>query len=249
MSKVRVLMIEDEFIIAETIRATLINIGYDVVGHADSYDSAVAQIESSKPDIILLDVHIIGEKTGIDVGQHLAENYTIPFIYLTSFSDPDTVEKAKATRPSAYLTKPFDSGDLFTAIEIALHNFASGVTANAGEQGITSEDRPDVLIEDAIFIKRKNLFVKVFFKDILWLKSDGNYLEVKSTKDKLVVRSNFKEFTDRLGEVFYRCHRSYVINLEHLDAVNASYVLIQEDEIPLGRSFREGLMKRLHTSI
>jgi DNA-binding NarL/FixJ family response regulator len=80
-------------------------------------------INNSIPDIVLLDIHIKGDKDGIDIAQRLNDDYRIPFIYLTSYADKDTIDRAKTTMPYGYIIKPFDERDLLSSIEMALYRF------------------------------------------------------------------------------------------------------------------------------
>ncbi|MBX2817927.1 MAG: response regulator transcription factor [Saprospiraceae bacterium] len=121
---IRVLVVEDEPLIAEDIRETLDNIDFSI--SAVVYDSAGAleELSSNTPDIALLDVNLDSEMDGIQIAEIINEKYNIPFIYLTSYADRDTVDRAKKTHPMGYIVKPFDENDLFTTLEIALLNFS-----------------------------------------------------------------------------------------------------------------------------
>ncbi|MCB0667313.1 MAG: response regulator transcription factor [Saprospiraceae bacterium] len=124
MSSIRVLVVEDEPLIAEDIRETLDNIDFEVSGVAYDSDVALQQLATNTPDIVLLDVNLGSELDGIDIAQLINKKYQIPFIYLTSYADRGTVDRAKHTRPMGYIVKPFDERDLFTTLEIALHNYS-----------------------------------------------------------------------------------------------------------------------------
>jgi DNA-binding NarL/FixJ family response regulator len=124
MSQIRVLVVEDEPLIAEDIRETLDNIDFEVSGVA--YDSIVAreELRTNTPDIALLDVNLGCELDGIDLAEIINREYKIPFVFLTSYADRNTVDRAKRARPMGYIVKPFDERDLFTTLEIAIHNFS-----------------------------------------------------------------------------------------------------------------------------
>jgi DNA-binding NarL/FixJ family response regulator len=124
MTNIRVLVVEDEPLIAEDIRETLDNIDFEVSGVAYDSDSALDELASNTPDIVLLDVNLGSEIDGIDIAEIINKKYQIPFIYLTSYADRGTVDRAKHTRPMGYIVKPFDERDLFTTLEIALFNFS-----------------------------------------------------------------------------------------------------------------------------
>jgi DNA-binding NarL/FixJ family response regulator len=120
-----ILIVEDEPLIAKDIEIHLRKSGFNPIGIAHSSDRALDMLHSRKVDLVLLDIHIEGQKNGIDIAEIINTKYSIPFIFLTSFSDEMTLDKAKKTNPSGYIVKPFDENDLRTSITIALHNFKS----------------------------------------------------------------------------------------------------------------------------
>ncbi|MBK7358924.1 MAG: response regulator transcription factor [Saprospiraceae bacterium] len=123
--KVRVLIVEDEPLIAENIAMYLNNHDYEVAGIAYDYEEAILKLEQEKPDIVLLDINLEGELDGIDVGKFIHEKMGIPFVFLSSYSDKSTLERAKHIQPSGYLVKPFHEKSLMATLEISLSNFAS----------------------------------------------------------------------------------------------------------------------------
>lgn len=247
MSAVRVLVVEDEFVIGRNIVSALEKIGYEVIGHALDYEEAVGMLKTEVPDIALLDISLAGDRDGIELADYLNQHHNIPFIYLTSHSDPKTLERAKATHPSAYLVKPFEAHDIYTSIEVALANY---VRANPVADTPQSDETGDHLMKDAIFIKRDHLFVKVKFEDIRWLKSDHVYIEVRTADKTHIARSSFGDLLLKIdSDHFFRVHRSYVVNLDHVDAINHSMLMIGDTEIPVGRSYRDALLSRLKTAI
>lgn len=124
MSEIRILIIEDDPIIATDIADYLNNVDYRVSGIAYNPMQAYEQLRSNTPDLILLDINLSSEQNGIDIATFIHQNHAIPFIFLTSYSTREVLNKAKITEPSGYIVKPFDEEDLFATIEIALYNFA-----------------------------------------------------------------------------------------------------------------------------
>lgn len=118
----RIIIVEDEVLIAEDLKDVIESLGYEVASICYSSEVALDQIYSERPDMVILDINIRGSKTGIEVGQIIQDNYDIPFIYLSSLSDRDTLNKAKVTRPRGYLVKPFKDKDLLSTIEMAIYN-------------------------------------------------------------------------------------------------------------------------------
>lgn len=121
---IRILIIEDEPIISDDIESTLTTNDYDIAGKAYSSTMALDMLINRSPDLVLLDIAIKGDKDGIEVAAIIREKYHIPFIYLTSFSDKITLERAKPTMPYGYIVKPFKDRDIITSIELAMFRFA-----------------------------------------------------------------------------------------------------------------------------
>lgn len=234
-------VVEDEGIIAENILAILEKIGYEVAEVCDTYDEAIQMINDFQPDLVILDIHIKGEKSGIDVAKYIKEEQGIPFIFLTSHSDDGTLEKAKALNPSAYLVKPFNKEDLRISIEVALNNH------NVWKATIAAQ-RPNAL-KNSLFIKDKEKYFKVDFDDIAVLESDHVYIDVTTTKGKkYTVRGSMEDYLAKLpADMFFRTHRSFIVNLKHLTAVNHVKVEIAERQIPISRRYREDLFKLMQT--
>ena len=236
MNKVKILIAEDELVIALNIVDILEELGYEVLQPVTSYDEAIKSITEHDPDLALLDIQLKGEKTGIDIAHYLNKEHQIPFIFLTSNSDSATLQSAKKTLPASYLVKPFNQDDLFTSIEIAVYNYRQ-------ENKTRDEKAGASLIKDSIFIKNKNMFYKVKFEDILYFKSDHVYVEVHTVEDKkYVMRETISNLINELPQPFFRIHRSYIINLDFLEAINSVFVHLKGIQIPVGKSYRQELM-------
>ncbi|WP_332912932.1 response regulator [Algoriphagus boritolerans] len=123
MNKLKILIVEDELVIAEDLRETLEELGYEVCGIAISSREALALIEEKSPDLALLDIQIKGGKDGIELAAEINENYHLPFLMLTSHADIQTINRAKEVNPYGYLVKPFNEKEILAGIELAMANF------------------------------------------------------------------------------------------------------------------------------
>lgn len=117
----KILIVEDEFIIAKDIQRTLKIYGYNVVDPAVSASEAVKRAGEDRPDLVLMDIRLKGPEDGIWAANQIRQSYNIPIIYLTSHSDKNTVERAKYSEPMGYIIKPFEDRELFTTVEMALY--------------------------------------------------------------------------------------------------------------------------------
>jgi DNA-binding NarL/FixJ family response regulator len=125
MSRLKVLIVEDEPVIAENISLYLDNHDFEVSAIAYDSDEALEQLKINTPDAVILDINLESEKDGIDIAQHINQQYQLPFLFLTSYSDKNTLERAKLVKPSGYIVKPFNERTLLAALEIAISNHAA----------------------------------------------------------------------------------------------------------------------------
>jgi len=240
MSTLKIGIVEDEVIIADHLADILVKLGYEVIDPADSYAEAIQMIESKMPDLLLLDIQLKGKKDGIDLAAKIKDEYQIPFIFLTANADAATVERAKTVNPCSYLIKPFTKDDLYTAIEICMHNFS------AAKPGRVSVAVNDLIINNCLFIKDGSHFNKVKYADVLYLESEHVYVKVHTASHSYLVRSSLQEYLEHFdSNRFFRIHRSYAINLEHIQSINPEYVIINNITLPIGKTFREQLLSRL----
>lgn len=238
MNKVKIVVVEDEIIIADNICEILEDIGYAVFEPAISYAEAIESIEENKPDLLLVDIQLSGKKDGIDLARKINEQYNIPFIFLTSNADKSTIERAKKVEPAAYLVKPFIKEDLYSSIEIALHNFIKK----------TKVQNEDLIIKNVLFIKQKHAFVKVKFEDILFLQSDHVYVEVYTTGNrKFLIRNSLTELINKLDNQFIRVHRSFIVNLTHMEAIKGNVIeMVNEFKVPISKQYKNELLSKLN---
>ena len=123
MSEIKILIVEDDIVIANDLTAIVQNEGYQVIKTAYNYNQAIKAIDFYEIDLIILDINLTDSHSGTDVANYIIKHKKIPFIYLTSYSTKDILEEAKKTKPAGYIVKPFDEKTLITTIEIAVFNF------------------------------------------------------------------------------------------------------------------------------
>lgn len=247
---VRILIVEDNVIIADDMQSMLEEIGYEIVSSVMAFEQAVKVLAENEVDLVLIDIVLASDKTGIDLGKHIRDKYNIPFVFITSNSDRATVESAKLVKPNGYLVKPFEQQDLYTAIEIALSNFSeSGSHDSSTNFDSQSEENTSSsgILKDSIFVKKQHLYYRIPFKDIMYIKADNVYLEVYTKEQMFLVRSPLKDYLEKLpSNSFFRSHKSYIINVEHVMAINAKDVLIGDELIPISKDFKDFILKAMN---
>lgn len=228
-----ILIIEDEIIIAEGMKIMLQKLNYNVIAISKSYEEAISTIQEKSIDLALIDINLKGEKDGIDIAAYIQSNLKLPFIYITSKADKNTIDKAKDTHPSAYIIKPYSSDDLYAAIEIACTNF-----------NLLNKNNKASLVE-TIFIKEKNMFQKIKVGEILFLKSDQNYTELVTPQKTFICRGTIKETLEGLDKRFIRIHKSYAVNLEKIDSYNHEEIRVENHLLPIGNLYKEEFLSRM----
>ncbi len=247
---IRILIVEDNVIIADDMQSMLEEIGYEIVDNVIVYEQAEEVLRTQQVDLVLIDIILASDKTGIDLGKHIRENYDIPFIFVTSNSDRATVENAKTVKPNGYLVKPFEQQDLYTSIEIALSNFTYGLGQEKKEDVLQEDDVPmsNSVLKDSIFVKKQHLYYRIQFGDIQFIKADNVYLEVNTVDKKFLVRSPLKDYLEKLPKnKFYRAHKSYIVNVDHIDAINSKDIMINNNLIPISKDFKEFIISSMNS--
>lgn len=228
MNSSHFLVVEDELLIAETISDFLKKEGCQNIALVESVEEAVEHIEANPVDFVLTDIALGKGKTGIDLGNLLHTKYKIPFIYITSHADKTMIDKAKHTRPNAYIVKPFKKEDLLVAIELGLYN---------------AMNTPAVSDSEELIVKEGRAMVRLYHTNILWIESDGNYSTIRLKDDKRrVIRQSLSELQEQLPAAgFIRIHKSYLVNKAHVMELNANSLIIHGTELPIGRAYQPNL--------
>lgn len=225
---INILIVEDEFINRIHIKKTLQSLGYPNVFEAGNASDALVILKEREIDFTILDINLENnERDGVWIAKHINKNYKMPFIYLTAYITPDILGKAIKTLPYAYLVKPFNQSDLMTSIELALHKFCK---LAEGEEGT------------CIVIKEKNHYKKIDTQDILYVESDGNYINLHTKESTHRCRSTIKNIINNFSESnFVQTHRGFVVNINKISKFYTSHVLVNEIKIPVSRKYAHQL--------
>lgn len=242
MKDARIFVVEDDYVVAKNLTFLLQNLGYKVQGVADTGEEALLQIKKEKPDLVILDIDLAGALNGIEVGRKLKEQFQVPFIYVTAHADEQTMAEALPTEPWAYLAKPFNENTLRSSIELALYK----IYQQKNPPSLLESDSKDkkYTMEDAIFIKSKNRLVKVALHEILFVEANDIYANVYTQESKYLVNYTLKAIAEKFPEKnFLRVHRSYLVNRHMVEAIEYNDLLLKGHRIPVGKTYREDLMR------
>jgi DNA-binding LytR/AlgR family response regulator len=234
--KLKILIVEDELLIASHLKMLLEQFGYTVMDIAQTYEDALTKVKLFQPDLVLLDIILKGPKDGIDLANELNKQH-LPFVYITSHTDKSTLERAKLTLPKGYVVKPFNKKDLYAALEMVSFQISLKEELENEDDGLYGQQIPIKSGYDTIIVK---------VNQIDFIKANGVYLEVYYGKEKVLTRSNIPNFIDKLPEdQFCRIHKSYVINMKKIKVISPKFVEISDEQIPIGRQYKSGFFEAL----
>jgi DNA-binding LytR/AlgR family response regulator len=216
MSRIKVVIIEDEFFVANQLSDLISSLDCDVNGVYHSGETFLQETDWNF-DVAVVDIFLSESLTGLDVGKELSAR-NIPFLFLTANQDEITLREAANLKPKTYLTKPFQKIDVIAAIEI----IRTGLTPN-------------------IQIRKNNGVEELNPNSIYFIKGDSGYVEIFYEKGKVVQRKLMKELLEELPENFVRVHRSYVVNKLYVESRNSKNCVVQGEVIPISRGFKDQL--------
>jgi DNA-binding LytR/AlgR family response regulator len=240
----KILLVEDDMIIAADVSVQLSKLGYEVIGISTRGEDALKTIAGNRPDIILMDIVLSGKMNGIEAAQLVLERHQVPVIFLTSNTDDATFQRALAAKPYAFIAKPFQKSELERSLKLTLQRMA------AEEGSPPAADDTDHLsaMDDRLFIRHKGEMVKVAIKDILFLEADRNYCKMYTTAREYLLSVPLANIASQLpASNFVRVHRSYLVNVYQIDAISEyqEYLTFGKQQVPISRRMKEEVAKRL----
>lgn len=243
-NSVKILVVEDEMIIAAEISMQLTELGYGVTAILTRGEEVMNHLKENKPDIIILDVRLKGKMDGIETAALVEQHFQVPIIYLTANTDDATFNRAKTTRPVAFISKPFKKLDLQRAVELTISRMAGQETVNSAT--INPGEEPTFVLGDRIFIRHKEKMIKIMMADILYVEAEGNYSRIVTTSKEYLLSFTLKAIEEKLPvHLFIRTHRSWLVNLKHVEAVGENFVMIANKEIPLSENLKAHLLRHI----
>lgn len=250
MEKLNIFIVEDESIVAKDIQNNLIKLGYNVLGIANNGNDAIEQIKSLNPDVVLMDIMIKGDLTGIEVAEQLRKFVNVPVIFLTAYADESTLSRAKVTEPYGYILKPFKEIDLHSTIEMAVYKHQKDAALQKERDLLYSlVENKDGTQNDILFVKANSKLVKVYLKDIYYVEALKDYVIINTQYARYTVHSTMKDIEKKLGTVdFVRVHRSYIVRTDKIQAIENQTVILENEKkaIPVGGSYRDELLGKLN---
>lgn len=241
---INILIVEDEMIIGANISLQLSQLGYKVNAIVPKGEEALEKIRIEQPDIVILDINLNGTIDGIDTALLMQKEYDIPIIYLTANADESNFNRAKITKPYAFISKPFKKLDLQRAIELTINR----IMAEKGTKKANETSNSSLVLDDRIFVKHNDNMIKIIIKNILYIEADRNYSHIFTKEKEYLLVMTLKDIDNKLpNEFFIRVHRSFIVNISQIDEVGNTHIVVAKKVIPMSKNLRPELLKRLQT--
>lgn len=248
MAKSNILVVEDEAIVSKDIQNSLVKLGYTVVGAAATAEKAIELVREQHPDLILMDIMLKGDLTGIDAAEAIRKEFSIPVIFLTAYADEATLEKAKVTEPYGYIIKPFKEIDLQTTIEMALYKHEKVEAVKKERDLLYSLAGSRDQSSEFIFVKSNSKLVKIKMEDIYYVEALKDYVVIHTSDTRYTVHSTMKDIESKLGAIqFIRIHRSFIVRVDKIASIEYPNLSLENDKkvIPIGGSYKDDLLNRI----
>lgn len=246
MSPLNVLIVEDNLSFALELEMLVDELRYQVLGRADSSGEALDLIFSKNPDLILMDIDIKGNLSGLEIGEKIA-HLNIPVLYITALKDVDYEQAAKLPGTIGYLVKPVEKITLRTAINLAIEKAIALQADKSAEAAPVSEN---YFGRDYLFFKKKGTYHKVPFHEIAFVKSNDNYCDVHTTKAEIfIARISISKLEEMLPKhAFFRTHRQFIVQTSLIEQVNFqdNVLVVYQKEVPVSRENKKELEMMIH---
>ena len=237
MRTIKVLIVEDEMIVAKDISYYLEELGCEVCGLLMEGEQVLPFLEKEVPDIILMDIMLKGKLDGVSTVHLLRKHYTIPIIYLTANTDDQSFEMAKATKPFAFIEKPFKKKILKRTFELLIEQISNE----------SESDTDAFILKDRVFVRENNnTMVKINLEDILYIEADRAYCQIATSEKTYLITSSLGNLEPKLSSPFLmRVHRSYLVNLQQIDRIEENSITIGSKNITVSRSYWKDFLNRV----
>lgn len=221
----RIGILEDEILIAEHLSNLFISKGFEVVFCLDDVNSVKLELHKQL-DLLILDIKVPGNEDGVDLANYINKHHKIPFLYISSNTDDKTKQRVLNSKPIGFISKPFKNFDVEIAVDLALERYAHEAK------------------NDFLFVKDKGSWVKIILKDIYFLKASDNYTLIELEKESILITKSLKYFEETItNKAFLKVHRSYIINLNHIQEYSKSDLRIKSINIPISESYHANFAK------
>ena len=221
----KILIVEDELLIAKQIQLCIEDHGYDCVGIAIDYNGAVEIIQKTRVDLVLLDIKISGIKSGLDIANYLNSDLKIPFMFLTSFNDKSMIDKLKKLKPIGYINKPVNTITLTTNLDIYFNQQPE-------------EDKPRF---HTLVVGSKTININL--SELSYVQADHVYIRLHYKHKQQLIRCSLSRFLELIPEqALIQINRSTAVNPDHILEVGRANIIVDDIEFKISKTYRASLL-------
>ncbi len=248
MAKTKILIVEDENIVAKDLESILQDLGYKVIGIVSNAIDAITMTALHKPNLVLMDIMIKGKTSGIEAAKEIKSKYDIPVVFLTAYADDKTIDNAKDAFPYGYIIKPFKEKELETTIEMAINKYDDDKNVKK-ERDLYHSLISQKSTNDSIFIRADYKLNKVKYEDIYFIEALKDYVVINTADNVFTTHTTMKEMVRVLpDDQFVRVHRSFIVRLDKIFSIKYPDLIIEGKMkvIPIGGLYRKELYDKLN---
>lgn len=231
-TSIRVLIVEDKSLIAESIKVLLEKHEMMVVAMCGSGEEAIDAAKQKKPDLVLMDIDLAGAIDGVSAAQMILNDRSIPIIYLTDSKDGRTIDRAKQTFPASYMTKPFNEVDLVRAIDLAFNNANRSTSSKPVDNSV-------------VFIRTDTQsYVKLDINEIVYIQALRSYCDVVTENGKFRMSNSLNQVHQQFDHPhLVRVQRSFVVNIKKVVRFDGNVLkLVGDHEVQMGGEYRDAFL-------
>lgn len=238
---IRILVVEDDAVEMTHLALLLEELGYEVTASADNALDAMVAFARTRPDLVMLEIHLKGETSGVDFAHKLRELSDVPVVFLSSSTDRETYEQARRTLPHAYLIKPIDPLALQSAVELALQQHKRNRVAEF--------DAPYHQPSGGYFFtKVGNHLKRIALDDIEYIEVEGRYSALVVGGRRYHLKTSLRELHEKLpADRFLRVSRNHVVQLSCIRDIDIQQFELQVGQtvLPVSRTYKDNLMRHI----
>ncbi|MFO7873845.1 MAG: response regulator [Bacteroidales bacterium] len=249
MNKLNILIVEDEFLVAADIEESLLSLGYEVQNTVASGKAAIKEVEKQLPDLILMDIILKEEMTGIEAATLIREKHDVPVIFLTANADVSTIEKAKVSLPYGYIIKPFSEKDLQTNIEIARYKFENDIQSKMESDQFNEFFQPKTTVRNELIIEGEAGLEKINLPNVYYVEQFEGKSKVYLRESEVVVNDDLNSIEKHFPEnTFVRVSQDYIVNIDKVFIAKHPELIIADrmSVITVDDDYRDLLEAMLH---
>ena len=239
-----ILIVENELPTATKIEQAILSLGHVPIGPICQYEEVQALLATRAIGLAFINIAVAGGYQGIATALHTCRQFATPLIFLITEAEAFMLRQVRVAQPFGFLVKPFTEDSLQDALGLAMRQPLPTTPLPLASPPPTTE-LPTVFTK-YVFVRKGGGYVKLFLSDILYLEALQNYVRLYTSTDSFVIDCTLKDIGRRLPNYFLKTHRSYIVNLEHVQAYKEECVLLGKDYVPVSRSCQEELKSRIN---